>query len=266
VRTERRSAARTAALVVAFVAAIVVAGSVTHRQEETASAEETKTPVSEPPAATPHSKKTGGAHSSHRRTGISLDLSAHSTTDPSSVWVVVNKTHPIRPLDFRPRLTIVRGYQVAQAAARPLARLLDASDEARLGFKIASAFRSYAYQDHVHDALVASEGSSEADRVSARPGHSEHQTGLAVDIITPAHPRCDLAECFATTPAGRWLARNAWRYGFIVRYTRENEAITGYHPEPWHIRYVGRPLAAAMRTAGITSLEQVFHVTGGTYH
>ncbi len=265
VGTERRRAAGTAALVVAIVAAFVVAGTMTHRHEEAASARETKTPVSEPPTTTPHSEKTRGAHSSHRRTGISLDLSAHSTTDPSSIWVVVNKTHPLHPLNFRPRLIIVRGYQVAPAAARPLARLLDASDSARLGFKIASAFRSYAYQDHVHDALVSSEGSSPADRISARPGHSEHQTGLAVDIITPAHPRCDLAACFATTPAGRWLARNAWRYGFIVRYTRENQAITGYHPEPWHIRYVGRPLAAAMRAAGITSLEQVFHVTGGSY-
>jgi zinc D-Ala-D-Ala carboxypeptidase len=265
VRPERRSAARLAALVVAIVAAFVVAGTVTHRHEETTSARETKTTVSEPPTTTPHSEKTSGAHSSHRRTGISLDLSAHSTTDSSSIWVVVNKTHPIHPLNFRPRLTIVRGYQVAQAAARPLARLLDASDAARLGFKIASAFRSYAYQEHVHDALVSSVGSPAADRVSARRGHSEHQTGLAVDIITPDHPRCDLAACFATTPAGRWLAWNAWRYGFILRYTRENEAITGYHPEPWHIRYVGRPLAAAMRAAGITSLEKVFHVTGGNY-
>lgn len=178
---------------------------------------------------------------------------------------MVNKAHPIRPLDFRPVLGIVRGYQVARAAAVPLTRLLHASEAAGVGFKIASAFRSYAYQVHVHDALASSEGSVAADRVSARPGYSEHQTGLAVDLITPAHPRCDLSPCFATGQAGRWLATNAWRYGFIVRYPPGDQAITGYRAEPWHIRYVGRPLAAAMRAAGVTTLEQALHVTGGGY-
>jgi zinc D-Ala-D-Ala carboxypeptidase len=179
--------------------------------------------------------------------------------------VVVNKSHPIRPLDFRPSLALVRGYQVAQVARAPLAHLLTASDGAGLGLKIESAFRSYAYQAQVHEALVATEGGTAADRVSARPGYSEHQTGLAVDLITPAQPGCDLSLCFARTPAGRWLATNAWRYGFIVRYTRANAAFTGYQPEPWHLRFVGRPLAAEMRDVGRTSLEQVFHVRGGGY-
>jgi zinc D-Ala-D-Ala carboxypeptidase len=196
---------------------------------------------------------------------MSIDLHTHSTTNPSSIWVVVNKTHPIHPLDFRPALTLVRGYQVARSAAGPLTQLLKAGDAAHLGFKIASAFRSYVYQEQVHDGLVASEGRVGADRVSARPGYSEHQTGLAVDVVTPAHSGCDFKACFATTPAGRWLADHAWQYGFIVRYTARNQAITGYAPEPWHIRYVGRHLAAAMRGAGISTLEQVFHIKGGRY-
>jgi D-alanyl-D-alanine carboxypeptidase len=194
-----------------------------------------------------------------------LDLAAHSTTNPASIWVVVNKTHPIRPLDFRPDLSIVRGYQVARPAAGPLTRLLAAGDAAGLGLKIESAFRSFAYQVHVHDQLVTTQGSSTADRVSARPGYSEHQTGLAVDLTTPAHPACDLAQCFARTPAGRWLAQRAWRFGFVVRYTAGNQAVTGYEPEPWHLRYVGRPLAAWMRATGVSTLEQVFHVSGGDY-
>ena len=222
--------------------------------------EDTTAPVSEPP--TPAPQQTGSPHRPHRRPGIALDLAAHSTTDPSSIWVVVNKVREIHPLDFRPRLSLVRGYQVADAAARPLARLLRAGDAAGLGFKIASAFRSYAYQEQVHDALVASRGRAVAAQVSALPGHSEHQTGLAVDLVTPAHPGCDLAPCFSGTRAGRWLARNAWRDGFIVRYTRQNQAVTGYAPEPWHLRYVGRPLAAAMRADGIASLEQALHVGG----
>jgi D-alanyl-D-alanine carboxypeptidase len=198
-------------------------------------------------------------------TGLAIDLSAHSTTDPSSIWVVVDKTHPIRPLDFRPELAIVRGYQVAEPAAGPLSRLLDAGDAAGLGLKIESAFRSYGYQVAVHDSTVASRGQAAADRVSARPGYSEHQTGLAVDLITPADPRCDFDQCFASTPAGTWLRANAWRYGFVIRYTAGNEAVTGYSPEPWHLRYVGRPLAAAMRAAGVDTLEEVFGIAGGDY-
>jgi D-alanyl-D-alanine carboxypeptidase len=197
--------------------------------------------------------------------GLAVDLSAHSTTDPASIWVVVNKTHPIRPLDFRPDLTIVRGYQVAEPAARPLSRLLDAADAAGIGFKIESAFRSYDYQESVHAGTVAARGRAAADRISARPGHSEHQTGLAVDLITPADPGCDFEQCFGRTPGGRWLRAHSWQYGFVVRYTAGNEAITGYAPEPWHLRYVGRPLAAAMQDAGVDTLEEVFGIRGGDY-
>lgn len=199
------------------------------------------------------------------RTHPALDLGAHSTSDPTSIWVVVNKKHPIAPLDFVPRLALVRGYQVAAAAAPALTRLLDASDEAGMGFKIESAYRSYDYQVHVHDALVAARGSTYADRLSARPGYSEHQTGLAVDLITPAHPACDFESCFARTAGGRWLRSNAWKFGFIIRYTRSDEAVTGYAPEPWHLRYVGPQLAWDMHHRGIATLEQVFGIAGGGY-
>jgi D-alanyl-D-alanine carboxypeptidase len=212
---------------------------------------------------------TGGGPTSRSeddaRQAAPFDRTAHSTTDPASPWVVVNKTHPISPIDFRPELAIVRGYQVAVPAAGPLTDLLDASDRAGLGLKIASAFRSYAYQVHVHDALVASEGSAAADRVSARAGYSEHQTGLAVDLSTPADPGCDLEQCFGTTPAGRWLSQHAWEFGFLVRYTAGNEAVTGYAPEPWHLRFVGKPLARAMHDAGVSTLEQFLGVPGGGY-
>jgi D-alanyl-D-alanine carboxypeptidase len=194
-----------------------------------------------------------------------FDTTAHSTTDPHSIWVVVNKTHPISPSSYRPEISLVRGYQVAGPAAGPLSRLLDAGDAAGLGLKIASAFRSYDYQRTVHDGLVAREGTEAADQISARPGFSEHQTGLVVDLVTPRDPGCDLEQCFARTPAGRWLAAHAWELGFIVRYTAGNQAVTGYAPEPWHLRYVGRPLAAAMRAAGVTTLEEFLHVPGGDY-
>jgi zinc D-Ala-D-Ala carboxypeptidase len=194
----------------------------------------------------------------------SFDRAAHSTTDPASVWVIVNKTHPISP-DYRPEISLVRGYQVASPAAGELAQLLDDSDQQGLGFKIASAFRSYDYQYGVHADTVASRGEAEADRVSARAGYSEHQTGLAVDLVTPASPACDFEACFADTPGGRWIAQHAWRYGFIVRYQPDNEAVTGYTSEPWHLRYVGRSLAAELHDTGVTTLEEFFDVRGGDY-
>ena len=263
-RDERRSAPRLAAVTVGLLAALGVVATLAHRPAQNAAVDGAPRPEAEVSRTGPD-RAAGTVHTPRLRAVDALDLSAHSATDPSSIWVVVNKAHPVSPLGFRPRLNIVRGYQVARAAAVPLARLLRAGDAAGMGFKIASAFRSFAYQEQVHEAVVASVGTAAADRTSARAGYSEHQTGLAVDLITPAHPGCDFDACFADTPAGRWLAHNAARYGFILRYTARSQAITGYRPEPWHIRYVGRPLAVAMRTAGITTLERVFHVTGGDY-
>lgn len=194
-----------------------------------------------------------------------FDTKKHSTTDPDSIWVVVNKRHPITPADHRPGLTLVRGYQVARPAAAPLARMLDDSDRVGLGLKIASAFRSYGYQQGVHAATVAAQGQAAADEVSARPGHSEHQTGFAVDVITPDAPGCNFEECFASTPAGQWLAENAWRHGFLVRYAEGDESVTGYRAEPWHLRFVGRPLTRAMRESGVSTLEEFLDVSGGDY-
>lgn len=193
-----------------------------------------------------------------------FDRTAHSTDAPASIWVVVNKTHPI-DAGYRPAISLVRGYQVATAAAAALTRLLAASDDLGLGFKIASAYRSYGYQEGVYGNVVASSGQAAADQVSARPGHSEHQTGLAVDLVTPASPGCDFEACFARTPGGTWLARDAWRYGFVVRYQPGSTRVTGYAPEPWHLRYVGRPLAAELRRTHTDTLEQFFDISGGDY-
>lgn len=193
-----------------------------------------------------------------------FDRTRHSTTDPASIWVVVNKRHPV-DAGYRPEISLVRGYQVAIPAAGPLTRLLDDSDRHGLGFKIASAYRSYGYQAGVYGNAVAARGQAAADRVSARPGHSEHQTGLAVDLVTPASPGCDFDACFARTPGGRWLAHNAWRYGYVVRYQPGTTAVTGYSPEPWHLRYVGRQLAAELRRTHTGTLEQFFDITGGDY-
>lgn len=250
-----------ATIAVAVLAPLVGIGAGLRAQPPSTPASEATTPTTDRSASTPRTT----TPTTPTRAPISIDLHAHSTTDPSSIWVVVNKRHPIRPLDYAPAVTIVRGYRVARPAARPLEQLLTTGDAARLGFKIESGYRSYGYQVAIHDEVAGSEGSAGADRVSARAGYSEHQTGLAVDLISLTDAGCNMQACFAATPAGRWLTRNAWRYGFIVRYRAGDQRITGYAPEPWHIRYVGRPLAAAMRSAGVTTLEQVFHIRGGNY-
>lgn len=227
-----------------------------------------------PGFASPQTRPSSAASAGHQTRRVlsaettpksTFNLHAHSTSDPSSIWVVVNKKHPIKPLDYVPDLTIVRGYQVAVAAAPELRRLLHAADRAELGFKIASAYRSYGYQLQVHDELVAAHGQAYADHLSARPGYSEHQTGLAVDLVTPASPACDFRACFTDTPGGRWLRLNSWRFGFIVRYTQANRVITGYASEPWHLRYVGRALARQMHSRGVATLEQMFGIAGGGY-
>lgn len=191
-------------------------------------------------------------------------LRGHSLTDPSSPWVVVNKRRALDP-GYRPRTAVVRGYQVAGVAAGPLEDLMRAADREGLGLKIASAFRPYGYQQQVHAAAVATRGREAAELRSARPGHSEHQTGLAVDLVTPGDTSCSFDPCFGEQPAGRWLERQAWRHGFIVRYLRQDTAVTGYQPEPWHLRFVGRRLAAELHRTGITTLEEYFDVPGGDY-
>jgi D-alanyl-D-alanine carboxypeptidase len=121
-----------------------------------------------------------------------------------------------------------------------------------LQLSVVSPYRSYNTQVSTYNGWVTRLGQAQADRQSARPGFSEHQTGLAVDIDTA------VSEAFGQTPAGIWLAQNSWKYGFIVRYQQGQEAITGYEYEPWHFRYVGVPLATELQKEGFPSLETFF--------
>lgn len=193
-----------------------------------------------------------------------FDRAQHSPRVPGSPWVVVNKRHALPP-DHTPELTTVRGHRVAVRAAVDLTRMLDDAEAAGLGLRIVSAHRSYARQQAVYSRAVASRGTASADALSARPGHSEHQTGLAVDVSTSHVPSCELRRCFGETTAGRWVASEAWRYGFIVRYTGANRGVTGFAHEPWHLRHVGRELAAEMQRTGTSSLEEFLGVRGGDY-
>ena len=125
------------------------------------------------------------------------------------------------------------------------------------GFILCSGYRSYAYQSQVYSSFVQGYGQAAADRTSARPGHSEHQLGLAADIMGEAQG-CSLGEGYAVTQSGQWVTENAWRYGFILRYPKGYEHIVGYNYEPWHWRYIGVDIASDMRAGGYTTLEEYF--------
>lgn len=114
-----------------------------------------------------------------------------------------------------------------------------------------STYRSFDYQESLYNNYVAEDGQTAADKYSARPGHSEHQTGLAFDI-GGSDPAYYTSEAFADRPAGIWLAENAHEYGFILRYPEDKEHITGYQFEPWQYRFVGRQDAQNIHDSGLT--------------
>lgn len=159
---------------------------------------------------------------------------------------IANKTYPV-PKNYNP------GLDPDTYAA--FIRLREAALAEGLDIFFMSGFRSYEEQQRVYKGWVEKYG-EEADRVSARPGHSEHQLGLAIDVNS-------IEFSFADTPEGQWLAENCWKYGFIIRYKKETESITGYMYEPWHIRYLG-DIAEEVHFSGLTleeylGIDSVYH-------
>ncbi|NQX26532.1 M15 family metallopeptidase [Microbacteriaceae bacterium VKM Ac-2854] len=193
-----------------------------------------------------------------------FDLAANSIDDPTSPWVVVNKLRSLDPQDYEPDdltypdVPYVNRQPMRAATADALVQLFDAAQsEAGLTLRVQSAYRSYDTQVSVYAGWVSSRGQAGADATSARPGHSEHQTGWAVDV-TGASGECALEICWGETAEGVWVGENAHRFGLIVRYRADTTPITGYESEPYHLRYVGPELAAYMQEQGITTLEQLF--------
>jgi zinc D-Ala-D-Ala carboxypeptidase len=187
-----------------------------------------------------------------------------SRTEPSSPWVVVNKKMPLAPADYAPTDLVMPdvtlrqdGIQVRQLILDPLKQLFDAAASNGTPLKLSSGYRSYNYQVGLYNGYVSRQGQQSADEQSARPGYSEHQTGLAIDV-GPERGGCQIEACFAETPAGKWVAANAHRYGFIIRYDQGQTATTGYIFEPWHLRYVGLDLATEMQQQNVKTLEDFF--------
>lgn len=193
-----------------------------------------------------------------------FDTAAYSIDDPTSLWVVVNKLRPLNPVSYGPanlRLASIPATQDMpmrdEVAGAAEAMFAAAQNEAGLTLQLTSAYRSVESQTRIYNRTVNNIGQASADQVSARPGHSEHQTGLAIDIGS-LPVSCAFEACFGDTAHGQWLASNAHRFGFIVRYPQDLTPITGFVFEPWHFRYVGLELAAELQTTGIRTLEEFF--------
>ncbi|MFF2388863.1 M15 family metallopeptidase [Agromyces sp. NPDC058104] len=212
-----------------------------------ASADETATPRPAPTApAAPATVDT-------------FDKSAHSLDDPASIWVVVNQVRPLNPQDYVPddlvEVPVAHTWvpELRQEASDAVvAMFAAAAEEADYYLASNSAYRSYETQVELYG-----DGS---DPTTAPPGHSEHQTGLAMDIGTEGG--CSF-ECMDDSAEGEWVRANGYRFGFILRYPADKVEVTGYPHESWHFRYVGAELATEMHERGVTTLEEFFGVEGG---
>lgn len=190
----------------------------------------------------------------------------YSLTDPASPWVVVNKHRALSPAAFVPADLVQPAVRLAVSGEASLLNSTTAAaaqrmfaDAAAAGvvLVLASGYRSFATQTATYNSYVNSRGRAEADTASARPGHSEHQTGWSFDI-GDGGGACSFQPCFAEQPAAVWAKANAHRFGFVVRYPWMFHQITGYYYEPWHLRYVGVEAAVDMHSRGVATLEEYF--------
>lgn len=197
----------------------------------------------------------------------SFNKTAFSTTDPTSLWVVVNKQRPLQPISYAPTDLVVpnvpvrvpgnESMEVREVTAKAIEALFAGAKADGVPLMLSSGYRSYSFQTSLYNSYVTAHGQSQADTFSARPGYSEHQTGLAFDV-EPLDQQCDVDQCFADLPAGKWIADNAYKYGFLLRYPVDKVSVTGYEYEPWHLRYVGKELALELHNTKTQTLEEFF--------
>jgi D-alanyl-D-alanine carboxypeptidase len=190
---------------------------------------------------------------------------AHDITSATSLIVVVTKLRPLEPAShIPPDLVTVEavpgggGQQLRSEAAAAMTLMYENANAAGAPFRILTAYRSYGFQQGIYGSNARAWGTAGADRRVARPGHSEHQTGLAADINDV--PANKLKQSFGGSVAGTWVREHAHEYGFIVSYPEGLEAVTGYLYEPWHLRYVGVAVATQMHDSGATTLQGYFGV------
>ena len=227
------------------------------RPTNSPSASKTATPT---PTATPSASSTAGCPG----TGVMAQACAAIGT-ADSIYVVVNKKRPLSPKSYVPKPLVTPavknpgGQVMRKDAASAMAAMITAAAKEGAGtIGISSAYRSYSTQVAVFQNGVAKTSPTEALKWYAKPGHSEHQTGLTADLIPIGNSACARHQCIGEVSQGKWLAKNSWRFGFILRYEKGKTPITGYNYEPWHFRYIGKDLASLYHQRGFHTLEQFF--------
>lgn len=189
--------------------------------------------------------------------------------NPLNILALVNKIFALpdnyNPTDLvKPNVSFSFGNETIEKslmrkeAALALEKMFAEAKAAGIELYAVSGYRSYERQRIIFDAEVKKSGEEKAAQVVAVPGNSEHQSGLAMDISAKS-ASLGLTEAFGETSEGKWLAANAHKYGFILRYPKGKEAITGYQYEPWHFRYVGVSAAQTIFEKNIT-LEEYFNI------
>lgn len=187
--------------------------------------------------------------------GASLDYDYYNhtreVTDPYDTLVLVNKYH-ILPSGIEPKnLVNIEGQRMEKVAADAMSKMVKDMRSDGLSIILQSGYRSEELQTTIYNRNVQNRGQERADKYSARPNSSEHQTGLAMDLSTDG----TLEETFENTPQFKWLNENAHKYGFIMRYPKNKVYMTGYEYEPWHYRYVGVEIASLIKAENITYEE-----------
>lgn len=195
----------------------------------------------------------------------SIQVVAH----PASIPVLVNKHYKL-PDYYTPSDLVMTSIpfistttsdrkQMRGEAATAIKKLFAGARKHGIILLGVSAYRSHATQKSLFQYYVSVDGYTKARDYSALPGTSEHETGLAIDV-TGGDGKCAADDCFGGSVEAKWLQAYAAQYGFIIRYPKGKEAITGYKYEPWHLRYVGEPLATKIMKKGIT-LEEYYQDT-----
>lgn len=185
---------------------------------------------------------------------------------PESVTALVNKQNKL-PEDYNPSDLVypdvrfifdekIEKRMLRKEAAGALEEMFTAAENDSIPLAGVSAYRSHTTQKSLFERYVKRDGLVKARTYSAFPGTSEHETGLAIDI-SGSDGKCAAADCFGGTKEALWLEEHAHEFGFIIRYMKGKEAITGYQYEPWHLRYVGTELAAELKESGET-LEEYY--------
>lgn len=194
------------------------------------------------------------------RVNVNLDRKFYKKTrkakDPDSVTVLINKYNKVKE-DFTPEDLVkldISGVYVTREVGKKFNEMRAAAAEDGEDFFGQSGLRSVSYQRDLYNRYLNEDAKKEVDTYSARPGFSEHHTGLAIDLNV-GNTMSDLRTFEGSTQA-KWIDENAADYGFIVRYTEENKEITGYIYEPWHIRYIGVEHAQKMKEENISSYEE----------